>query len=138
MNSNRYIDRKVELSLALTQQLPRICVDRTLLQQVIVNLSINAMQAMEQAQVAERRICITTTRLDVATLELVVEDNGPGIAASDLDRLFDSFFTTKKSGMGMGLPICRTVIQSHGGSIHASNNTQACGARFTVTLPVAG
>jgi PAS domain S-box-containing protein len=130
--------QNVELSLALTQQLPRICVDRTLLQQVIVNLSINAMQAMEQAQVEERRICITTTRLDVATVELVVEDNGPGIAAFDLDRLFDSFFTTKKSGMGMGLPICRTVIQNHGGSIQASNNTQACGARFTVRLPVAG
>ncbi|MBK5413441.1 PAS domain-containing sensor histidine kinase [Pseudomonas sp. TH31] len=130
--------QNVELSLILAQHLPRICVDRTLLQQVIVNLSINAMQAMEQAQVVDRRICITTASLDATTVELVVEDNGPGIAKADLDRLFDSFFTTKKTGMGMGLPICRTVIQSHGGSIQASNNTQTRGARFTVTLPVAG
>lgn len=130
--------QNVELSLTLTQQLPLICIDRTLLQQVIVNLSINAMQAMEQAHVLERCICITTASLDGTTVELVVEDNGPGIAPADLDRLFDSFFTTKKTGMGMGLPICRTVIQSHGGSIHAANNSQACGARFTVTLPVVG
>ncbi|WDH19957.1 PAS domain S-box protein [Pseudomonas chlororaphis] len=130
--------QNVELSLSLTPHLPRINADRTLLQQVIVNLSINAMQAMEQAQVDERRICIATSCLDAATVQLTVEDSGPGIATVDLERLFDSFFTTKKSGMGMGLPICRTVIQSHGGSIQASNNSSTCGATFTVTLPAAG
>ncbi|ETD38925.1 ATPase [Pseudomonas chlororaphis subsp. aurantiaca PB-St2] len=128
----------VELSLALTPNLPRIRADRTLLQQVIVNLAVNAMQAMTQAQIGSPRLTITTTSLDASSVELVVEDNGPGVASDNLNRLFDSFFTTKKTGMGMGLPICRTVVQSLGGSIEAGNNPRGSGACFSVRLPVAG
>lgn len=128
----------VELSLALTPNLPRIRADRTLLQQVIVNLAVNAMQAMTQAQIGTPRLTITTTSLDASSVELVVEDNGPGVASDNLNRLFDSFFTTKKTGMGMGLPICRTVVQSLGGSIEAGNNPRGSGARFSVRLPAAG
>jgi signal transduction histidine kinase len=66
---------------------------------------------------------------------VIIEDNGPGIEADHLDRLFDSFFTTKSSGMGMGLPICRSILEAHGGSIIASNRPEG-GARFAFTLPV--
>lgn len=130
--------QNVELSLALTPNLPRIRADRTLLQQVIVNLAVNAMQAMSHAQSASPRITIRTSGLEDSSIVLVVEDNGPGIADDNLDRLFESFFTTKKTGMGMGLPICRTVVQSLGGSIQAGNVAQGSGARFSVVLPVAG
>ncbi|HBZ92709.1 MAG TPA: hypothetical protein DEO91_03135 [Pseudomonas sp.] len=127
--------QNVELCLALTPNLPRIRADRTLLQQVIVNLAVNAMQAMAHAQTASPKLTISTTSLDASSIELLVEDNGPGIASDNLDRLFDSFFTTKKTGMGMGLPICRTVVQSLGGSIYAGNNALGPGARFSVSLP---
>lgn len=127
--------QNIELSLMLTPNLPRIRADRTLLQQVIVNLAVNAMQAMSHAQTASPKLTIRTTSLDASSIELLVEDNGPGIASDNLDRLFDSFFTTKKTGMGMGLPICRTVVQSLGGSIQAGNNALGSGAHFSVSLP---
>jgi signal transduction histidine kinase len=69
-------------------------------------------------------------------LSCSVEDNGPGIAAEHVDRLFDSFFTTKDSGMGMGLPICRSIIEAHGGRIGAEGNCANGGARFWFTLPL--
>jgi len=66
---------------------------------------------------------------------VTVDDNGPGIAPNQLEQIFDSFFTTKATGMGMGLPICRSIVEAHGGAIEAQNRPEA-GARFVVTLPV--
>lgn len=110
--------------------------DRTQLQQVIVNLAINAVQAMAQAGYDDRRIVISTVTQDATKLCCTVEDNGPGIAAEHIDRLFESFFTTKDSGMGMGLPICRSIVEAHGGRIGAEGHGANGGARFWFTLPI--
>ena len=114
----------------------RALADRTQLHQVIVNLTVNAMQAMAQAGSAERHIVIRTGVPDAATLSCTVEDSGPGIAPEHAQRLFESFFTTKEGGMGMGLPICRSIIEAHGGRIMAEN-ADGGGARFIFTLPAA-
>jgi PAS domain S-box-containing protein len=111
--------------------------DRTQLQQVIVNLAINAVQAMAQAGSIKRNISIRTVSHDPTTLRCSVEDSGPGIEPHNVARLFDSFFTTKDSGMGMGLRICRSVIEAHGGRIAADNESLHGGARFYFTLPFA-
>jgi len=116
---------------------PQVLGDRTQLQQVIVNLAINAVQAMTQAGYDDRRIVISTFTPDAATLCCSVEDNGPGISAEHVDRLFESFFTTKDSGMGMGLPICRSIVEAHGGRIGAEGHGTIGGARFWFTLPIA-
>ena len=115
----------------------KVLADRTQLQQVIVNLAVNAMQAMAQAGSTNRNIIIRTVAHDPATLRCSVEDSGPGIEPQHITRLFDSFFTTKDGGMGMGLRICRSVIEAHGGRIAADNESSHGGARFYFTLPVA-
>ena len=117
---------------------PKVLADRTLLQQVVVNLAVNAMQAMTLAGGTKRKIIVSTIAADPTTLCCSVEDSGPGIEPGHLAQLFDSFFTTKETGMGMGLPICRSVIQAHGGRISADNESAQGGARFSFTLPVAG
>jgi signal transduction histidine kinase len=124
---------RVALDIAPT--LPTVDADRTQLQQVIVNLVINAAQAMAQGGAAVRDVRITTRMASPAELELAVEDSGPGIAAEHMPRLFQSFFSTKTNGMGMGLAICRSIIEAHGGHIAAANKGTG-GARFLITLPV--
>ncbi|QOZ51527.1 PAS domain-containing sensor histidine kinase [Bradyrhizobium sp. CCBAU 53338] len=111
--------------------------DRTQLQQVIVNLAVNAMQAMVQSDCHKRRITIRTAVADPAGVSCVVEDSGPGIDHDNFALLFDSFFTTKQHGMGMGLPICRSIIEAHGGCIRAENVSTSGGARFSFVLPAA-
>ncbi|WP_283818282.1 ATP-binding protein [Bradyrhizobium guangxiense] len=101
-----------------------------------LNLAINAVQAMTQAGSDDRRIVISTVRQDAAMLCCSVEDNGPGIAAEHVDRLFESFFTTKESGVGMGLPICRSIVEAHGGRIGAEDSAAHGGARFWFTPPL--
>jgi C4-dicarboxylate-specific signal transduction histidine kinase len=116
---------------------PKVLADRIQVQQVIVNLIVNAMQAMEQARSPDRKITIRTAMPDAVTLCCAVEDSGPGIAPEHFDRLFESFFTTRETGMGMGLPICRSIIEAHRGRIEADNTTVHGGARFYFTLPAA-
>ena len=111
--------------------------DRTQLQQVIVNLAVNAMQAMAQSGSTKRNISIRTVAHDSTTLRCSVEDSGPGIEPLHIARLFDSFFTTKTGGMGMGLRICRSIIEAHGGRIAADNDSAQGGARLYFTLPIA-
>lgn len=113
---------------------PKVLADRTQLQQVVVNLAVNAMQAM--AQSPERRLVFRTVA-EAGAVVCAIEDSGPGIAADHFNRLFESFFSTKDGGMGMGLPICRSIIEAHGGRISAANSV-AGGARFAFTLPTAG
>jgi PAS domain S-box-containing protein len=118
--------------LRLEAQLPLALVDRTQMQQVVVNLAVNAMQAMASSD--ERRLGIVTALLPDGRISLVVEDTGPGLP-DESNRLFDGFYTTKANGMGMGLPICRSIVEAHGGTIVAANADS--GAQFTVILPAA-
>jgi PAS domain S-box-containing protein len=114
---------------------PKVLGDRTQLQQVFVNLTVNAIQAMTQAESAQRMLVIRTAPAGPDTLSCTIEDSGPGINPDHLDRLFDSFFTTKGSGMGMGLAISRSIIEAHRGNIRADNESAFGGARFRFTLP---
>jgi PAS domain S-box-containing protein len=114
---------------------PKVLGDRTQLQQVIVNLTVNAIQAMIQAGTARRMLVIRTTLSEPQTLCCTLEDSGPGINPDHLDHLFDSFFTTKNAGMGLGLAISRSIIEAHGGRIRADNESAHGGARFSFTLP---
>jgi signal transduction histidine kinase len=113
-----------------------VLVDRTQLQQVIVNLVINAVQAMTTSQVPHKSIGIRTQKIDAETVCCIVEDSGAGIDAEYLPRLFDSFFTTKETGMGLGLPIAQSIIEAHNGRIRADNESTLGGARFIFELPV--
>ncbi len=124
----------VTVTPALQAGLPMIDGDRVQLQQVIVNLILNAAQEMTKARIAQPRI-ILRSLISEGMVVVEVEDTGPGIAREHLPRLFDSFFTTKAAGLGMGLSICRSIVQSHGGHIAAENH--AAGARFRFSLPSA-
>jgi signal transduction histidine kinase len=127
----------IVVSLDLARELPQIVGDRTQFQQVIINLIINAGQAMTQLAAADRSIFVRTMLSDPGTVCCSIEDSGPGIGTEHLPRLFDSFFTTKDTGMGMGLAICQSIVEAHGGRIHADNNSALGGARFSLYLPAA-
>ena len=128
--------RGISVSLDLATELPQIVGDRTQLQQVIVNLVVNAMQAM--AGPGRRNIHVRTTLSDPETVCCAIEDSGPGVDSAAFPHLFDSFFTTKEAGMGMGLPISRSIIEAHGGRIRVENNSALGGARFSFDLPANG
>jgi signal transduction histidine kinase len=105
------------------------------LQQVVLNLIMNAMDAISGTQAIKREIGVTTSRSG-AYAEIRISDTGPGIAAGDLKNVFDRFFTTKPHGMGMGLAIVRTIVEAHQGQISAENQSSG-GALFTIRLPIA-
>jgi C4-dicarboxylate-specific signal transduction histidine kinase len=115
--------------------MPKVLADRMQLQQVIVNLTVNAIQAMAQAETPRRTLVIRTVLSDPHTLCCTFEDSGPGIKPEHLDHLFDTFFTTKDGGMGLGLAISRSIIEAYGGHIRADNESAHGGARFSFTLP---
>ncbi|MGE0743318.1 MAG: ATP-binding protein [Hyphomonadaceae bacterium] len=125
----------VALALALEKGVPAVLADRIQVQQVIVNLAVNAMQAMSATPAADRRISIRTQVHD-GRVHIAVADTGPGIEAAHVHRLFESFFTTKSNGMGMGLPICRSILEAYGGDIRVANGEDR-GAVFTISLPPA-
>nr|WP_281722240.1 ATP-binding protein [Nitrosomonas nitrosa] len=127
--------QNVTMTLALARGLPLVLADRTQLQQVIVNLAVNAIQAMAQTPQAQRRLTIRTELMN-NSVHVSVEDNGPGVDAANMQRIFESFYSTKANGMGMGLPICRSIIETYGGAIEV-RNLEAGGAAFSFTLPAA-
>jgi PAS domain S-box-containing protein len=133
---HEFQSRSISVSLDLAPELPWVVGDRTQLQQVIVNLAINAVQAT--AQSADRNISIRTMLSDPETVCCMIEDSGPGIDPAYLPRLFESFFTTKDAGMGMGLAISQSIIEAHSGHIRADNNSSLGGARFSFALPANG
>jgi signal transduction histidine kinase len=102
----------------LTEGLPLIQGDRVQLQQVIMNLIINAIEAMSDVGKGSRALLISTAQEASGGVLVSVQDSGPGLEAEALDRLFDAFYTTKPAGMGMGLSICRSIIEDHGGQRH--------------------
>jgi len=128
--------RKVRLTLEPASSLPLMRGDRIQLQQVLLNLLLNAMDAVSDSTADRRRVAVLV-RLADKRAEVVVSDTGHGIPEDKLPRVFEPFFTSKQNGMGLGLPISRTIIEAHGGSIQAKNDPDG-GAIFCFTLPMAG
>lgn len=118
----------------LSQDLPHIVADRTQLQQVFVNLVMNAVDAMKAVSDHRRLLILRSTLDDPEGITILVEDSGAGIDPENLERIFDPFFTTKSEGMGLGLAICRSIVEAHGGRLWASRGT-ARGSIFHVVLP---
>jgi PAS domain S-box-containing protein len=126
---------RVALRLELAPALPPVLADRIQLQQVILNLVINGIEAMQPVKERPRELVIRTLQDETSHVLVTVSDVGVGVAAENADRLFDAFFTTKSSGMGMGLSICRSIVNAHGGRLSASGNGGP-GATFQFTLPL--
>ena len=135
LTQRELFSHQVSLRMELVPALPMILGDRVQLQQVIINLVMNGIEAMQSVTDQPREILIRS-RQDEKQLVLVsVTDCGVGISVENADRLFNAFFTTKSSGMGMGLSICRSIMEAHGGRLWATANVPH-GATFQFTLPV--
>jgi C4-dicarboxylate-specific signal transduction histidine kinase len=124
----------VRLQSRLVDRLPLVSADRVQLQQVMINLIINAIEAMADAGDGPRELTIVSGVDDANDIVVEVQDTGPGLDPQQLDRLFQSFYTTKPDGIGMGLAISRSIAEAHGGRLSAAAN-QPRGAVFRLTLP---
>ena len=120
-----------------TQSLPHVYVDRVQLQQVVINLIRNAIDAMDAVKGRQRVLSIRTESDELGEVIITVEDTGKGIEPGDVDKIFAPFFTTKPQGMGMGLSICRSIVEAHGGCLSARPG-KLYGAIFEIALPVNG
>jgi C4-dicarboxylate-specific signal transduction histidine kinase len=126
-------NNSVSVRTQLADGLPRIQGDRVQLQQILVNLIINAIEAMRDVGEEERELLISS-RNEPDGVSVEVRDSGPGFAPAALERVFEAFYTTKPSGLGMGLSICRSIIEAHNGRLWASPNLPR-GASFQFALP---
>jgi PAS domain S-box-containing protein len=126
--------RRVHFAREFASDLPRVPGDRVHLQQVILNLLLNAMDAMAETPIPRRRVTLRTRLVATGGVEVAVIDTGHGLDPRQAEHVFDSFFTTKKEGMGLGLSIARSIIEAHHGTLVASNNPDG-GATFAFTLP---
>jgi PAS domain S-box-containing protein len=126
---------RVKVRTQLEEGLPPVEADRVQLQQVLLNLIINAIEAMRGVAEGSRELMITTARNDSGSIMVSLRDTGPGLDPKEVDRVFEAFFTTKAEGMGMGLAICRSIIEAHGGRLWATAN-EPRGAIFQFTLPL--
>jgi signal transduction histidine kinase len=126
--------RNVVIQLELAPGLPPVYGDRVQLQQVVLNLILNGLDAMRDSEVGNRALVLRTARAGPETVEVTVQDSGAGIEKANLDHIFDAFYTTKADGLGMGLAIVRSIVEAHGGRVGARNNP-AGGATFSFTLP---
>jgi PAS domain S-box-containing protein len=129
------IIRNIEVEMDLADPLPLVHVDRVQIQQVILNLIMNAAEIMSHSEPGGKKIILQTRLIDHDAVQVAVRDFGPGIAEKDLDHIFDPFFTTKRSGLGMGLSISRSIIEAHGGRIWVANNPDK-GVTFYFEIPV--
>jgi PAS domain S-box-containing protein len=123
--------RHVQMDIDIESDLPRIALDRVQIQQVLINLMRNGMEAMDT--VADDKVLAVRARRMADMIQTEISDRGPGIAFPD--RMFEPFYTTKEQGMGMGLAICRSIVESHGGRLWAEKN-EPRGAMFVFTLPI--
>ena len=129
------LKNKVALQTELADGLPVVRGDRVQLQQVVLNLILNAVQAMDEVPDGVREVRVTTAESLPGEIHLGVRDTGPGFSPGGFSRLFEPFYTTKPAGMGMGLAICRSIVEAHGGRLWASANTPR-GAMFQFSIPV--
>jgi signal transduction histidine kinase len=118
----------------LSSDLPLVLGDRVQLQQVILNLIINGVEAMGRIKEGSRELVVSSGKDEANGLLVAVRDTGVGLESASLNQLFDAFFTTKPDGMGMGLAISRSIIEAHGGRLWATANSPQ-GAIFQFTLP---
>ncbi len=125
------------VSFSLATEQPRVWADSIMIEQVISNLIRNSVEAMTEARSAHREVKVKTSRRDDATVEIEVSDTGPGIDSEHIDQVFDQFFTTKPDGVGMGLSISRSIVESHGGHLRAESR-EGGGATFRFTLRLIG
>jgi PAS domain S-box-containing protein len=132
---NDAVLRNVQVTLDLSPGLPPVSGDRVQLQQVVLNLVLNAFDALADVADRPRTVVLRSRGVGRSELQLDVTDNGPGIAADALASIFEPFVTTRRGGMGMGLSVSRTIVHAHGGRIWAENNADR-GATFHVVLPV--
>jgi PAS domain S-box-containing protein len=135
LSATRLQEHHVTVATALADDLPAVRGDRIALLQVLLNLLANAIDAMDRVEESERRITITTSRLDQGAVVVAVKDCGVGLDAVDTERIFTLSYTTKAAGTGVGLSISRSIMQAHGGRIWASQNADD-GATFSFSLPV--
>ena len=126
--------RNVVTRLELAPDLPLVHGDRVQLQQVVLNLILNGLDAMRDGKPMNRTLVLRTARGDGGSVEVTVQDSGAGIEKADLDNIFEAFYTTKADGLGMGLAIVRSIVEAHGGRVGARNNPEG-GASFSFTLP---
>jgi signal transduction histidine kinase len=126
--------KQILLQTEFAEEDPAVLANRVQLQQVLMNLITNAMDAMHGTKDRLRVLQIKTEVGERDHVLIAVEDSGPGVAAADLDRVFDPFFTTKAAGMGLGLSVCRSIVEAHGGSLHVSPGSKH-GAVFQFALP---
>jgi PAS domain S-box-containing protein len=126
---------KIAVEVKLAEVLPPVHGDRVQLQQVILNLIMNAMEAMSASDIGSRRLLISSTKSEPNDVAVEVQDSGPGFPVGSVEQIFNAFYTTKPSGLGMGLSICRSIVEAHGGQLQAAAG-HPTGAIFTFTLPV--
>jgi signal transduction histidine kinase len=124
----------VSVQTRLTEGLLPVEGDRVQLQQVVLNLTLNATEAMSAVEEGARELLISSEQNRTNGVLVTVRDSGPGIDPQHIERVFDAFYTTKPSGVGMGLSICRSIIGAHGGRLWADAN-EPRGAAFQFTLP---
>ncbi|WP_281409044.1 ATP-binding protein [Mesorhizobium sp. SARCC-RB16n] len=134
LTRSEVLRQRVSLQAELARDLAPVSGDRILLQQVLLNLIMNAVEAMSSTTKGELNLRISTEIETDGGIRVAVCDSGPGLDPQSLDRVFDAFYTTKPDGMGMGLAICRSLVEAHGGRLWASAN-QPRGAVFQFTLP---
>jgi signal transduction histidine kinase len=130
------VSHRIPLHRELASGLPPVLGNGTQLQQVVTNLVLNGVQATAEGRDRNTPVVVRTSRFDAGRLRLAVEDAGVGVGPEKLDRLFSPFYTTKSDGMGMGLSICRSIVDAHGGELRASRNAGP-GMTFEFTIPVA-
>ena len=131
-----FVTLGVAVTATLSRDLPPVNGDRVQLQQLVLNLMTNACEAMQVPGVTEKRLRVKTVHVSDGRVELVISDTGPGIAADQSERVFEPFYTTKDSGLGLGLAICRTIARAHGGSLTAESSA-GHGASLRLSLPAA-
>jgi PAS domain S-box-containing protein len=129
------IIRNIEVEMDLADPSPLVHVDRVQIQQVMLNLIMNAAEIMSRNEPEGRKIILKTRPVDHGAVQVAVRDLGPGIEEKNLDRIFEPFFTTKRSGLGMGLSLSRSIIEAHGGRIWVENNPDK-GVTFYFEIPV--
>jgi len=127
--------RHVSVRLELAPRLPRVRGDRVQVQQVVLNLVLNGLDAMRESATGDRTLVLRTAMEGSAAVRVSVRDSGAGVDEAELDHIFKAFYTTKSAGLGMGLAIARSIVEAHGGRLQAENNPDG-GATFSFTLPV--